>query len=198
MATVKRLNTDYTIESGNVIINGNLIVNGVQTSVTSTNTVITDKTLMLNDGEANVGVGGDGVSGIVINRGNASYDAQLLWNEPSLSWIIIDSTGTPQQIATGAIGGAFLGNVVEDLSPQLGGNLDVLARTITSSNSNVSFAGNLQLNNTAIVPSAINNATLLYAGTPGAGTVGLYVVNNAASNEELITKKRSFGFSLIL
>ena len=39
-----------------------------------------------------------------------------------------------------AIGGVALSNIVEDTTPQLGGNLDVLARTITTSTSNGNIA----------------------------------------------------------
>jgi hypothetical protein len=54
--------------------------------------------------------------------------------------------------------------------------------------------GNLQLVSTV----ASNTSTTLYATTPGNGNSGLFVINQAVANEELVTKKRAFAFSLIL
>jgi hypothetical protein len=42
------------------------------------------------------------------------------------------------------------------------------------------------------------DSTLLYANGPGPGGTGLYVNNNQMLQQELITKTRAFGFSLIL
>jgi hypothetical protein len=52
--------------------------------------------------------------------------------------------------------------------------------------------------NANITPLSNAGTTVFYANTAGAGTAGLYVVNDQATNEELITKRRAFGFSLIL
>lgn len=84
MATVKRLNSSYTIDTTDVIITGNLTVQGIQTTVESTNTSITDRILTLNSGET-----GNGVTlvtaGIEVDRGNLANVA-LLWNESLQKW----------------------------------------------------------------------------------------------------------------
>jgi hypothetical protein len=82
----------------------------------------------------------------------------------------------------------------------LGGNLNVRTFSNITSNvaTNITFAGNLQLNNTLVAPTLVANATVVYAAEPAAGTSGVYVINGAAANQELITKARAFGFSLLL
>ena len=85
----------------------------------------------------------------------------------------------------------------QDLYLLLDGNLNVNGYTIYA-NTNVILQGNIELKYANTVPSLSANATVVYAQTPGAGTAGLYVVNSQATQEELITKRRAFGFSLIL
>ena len=65
MATVKKLNTTYTLDTTEVIVTGNLTIQGTQTTISSINTTITDKTLTLNAGEVGSGVSpaGGGTSG---------------------------------------------------------------------------------------------------------------------------------------
>ena len=62
-------------------------------------------------------------------------------------FLAVDTSGgglkkiTRSTIVSGlAVGGVAISNVVEDTTPQLGGNLDVLARTITTSTSNGNIA----------------------------------------------------------
>lgn len=91
MAINKLTNSDYKIKTGNgadanvninthtVTIDGNLVVTGTQTTVESTDTALTDNTIILNAGETGVGVTA-GTSGIEIERGQAD-NATLLYNE---------------------------------------------------------------------------------------------------------------------
>lgn len=196
MAAVKKLNTSYTIDTTDVIITGNLTVQGIQTSVESTDTVITDKTITLNNGETGDGVGpaGAGFSGIEIDRGNFA-NAGLRWNESTDRWQIDSGSGWVNISTSTGAGGI---TVEDDANPTLGGNLNTNGYTISSLVNNVNFSGNLQLNNTLVAPSAVTGATVVYAATPGAGASGVYVVNGEAVNEELITKKRAFAFSILL
>ena len=88
--------------------------------------------------------------------------------------------------------------IVEDTAPTLGGNLNTNGYTISANVGNVKFGGNIQINNTLVAPSAVTDATVVYAATPSAGASGVFVVNGEAVNEELITKKRAFAFSILL
>ena len=80
--TTKRINGDYDlitndgttgtvlIDSGTVTINGNLDVIGTQTTVSTTDTAVTDNTLILNSGESGAVVT-SGTAGIEIDRGTS-------------------------------------------------------------------------------------------------------------------------------
>jgi hypothetical protein len=141
-------------------------------------------------------------AGIEIDRGIApGGNVQLIWNEPYKTWqvsgVVPGSLGDGTQysnIATSSTGGT---NVFDDKAPVLGGNLNSNGYTIYA-NTNIILSGNLQVNNTLTAPTAVTNTTVLYAQNPGAGQAGLFVVNPASTNEELVTKRRAFGFSLIL
>jgi hypothetical protein len=194
MAAVKRLNTSYTIDTTDVYITGNLTVQGAQTTISTTNMAIKDNIVVLNEGEAGAGVT-LGTAGMLINRGSATNVA-IRWTETNGgSWQISNAAGTFANLSSSTTG---LTRLVDDTTPTLGANLNTNTWTISSNVGNVKFGGNIQINNTAVVPSAVTNATVLYATTAGAGTTGLYVVNSGAVNEELITKKRAFAFSILL
>jgi len=54
----------------------------------------------------------------------------------------------------------------------------------------------LQLDNPGSTPAAVNNASLVYGGTVGAGSTGVYF-RNTAKNDELISKSKALVFSMI-
>ena len=68
-----------TFGAGDAIVTGDLTVNGTLTSINTTNTEISDNTIVLNNGESAAGVTA-GSSGIEIDRGTAD-NATFLWNE---------------------------------------------------------------------------------------------------------------------
>ena len=45
---------------------------------------------------------------------------------------------------------------------------------------------------------AATGGIVVNAAEEGAGQTGLYVTGDASTNEELVTKRRAFGFSLLL
>jgi hypothetical protein len=203
MSIVKRTNSNYTInvngnditlESSEVFVTGNLVVQGATTSISTTNTEIEDNVLRLNVGETGSGVT-LGFSGVAIDRGNLAA-VSLIWNEGFDKWQITTDGTTFANIVTSTGSGSFA--LVDDVAPVLGGNLNTNQYTISSNVGNLKFGGNIQVNNTDAEPGAVANATVVYASTPAAGTSGIYVVNGSAANQELITKARAFGFSLIL
>lgn len=194
MAAVKRLNTSYTIDTTDVIITGNLTVNGTQTTIESANTVLKDNIMLLNDGETGAGVT-LGTAGILINRG-VSPNVAIRWNEAnSGTWQIANAAGTYSNVVSSSTG---LTHVIDDVAPTLGANLNTSSYTISSNVGNVNFAGNLQLKYTTIPAIATTGTIVVNAADAGAGRTGLYVTSDASTNEELITKKRAFAFSLIL
>jgi hypothetical protein len=220
MATVKRtsgnliiqtpvktgVNSNITLDTDFVIITGNLNIRGNTTVINSNIQTISDNILTLNSGETGNGVSTLGTtSGIEIDRGSAAGgNVQLIWNESTSTWQVSGMTsGAPGDgsqylnIAT-TTGGSAISAVVEDPNPVLGGNLNVDGFTIYG-NAGVTLQGILELRNANTVPiSAFSTSTLFYANISGAGTTGLYVLNDQAINEELVTKRRAFGFSLLL
>ena len=220
MATVKRTSgnliiqtpfknsvpSNITLDTDHLFVTGNLTVRGNITAISSNTQVITDNIITLNAGETGSGVSTLGTtSGIEIDRGSApGGPVQLIWNESTSTWQISGVTpGSPGDgtqylnIAT-TTGGSALSAVVDDPAPVLGGNLNVDGRTIYG-HIGVTLQGVVELRNANTVPiSAFSTSTILYANISGAGTTGLYVLNDQAINEELVTKRRAFGFSLLL
>jgi len=202
MAIVKRLNSNYTIQaasnditldSSEVFVTGNLVVQGATTTISTTNTEIEDNLLRLNVGETGSGVT-LGFAGIAIDRGNLAA-VSFIWNEELDLWQVTTDGTTFGNLLTSSTGTIAL---IDDANPTLGANLNTNQYTIYSNVGNVKFDGNIQLNETPAIPTAVANATVVYASSPAAGTSGVYVVNGLAANQELVTKTRSFGFSLIL
>jgi hypothetical protein len=223
MATVKRtsgnliiqtpvrtgINSNITLDTDFVIITGNLNIRGNTTVINSNIQTITDNILTLNSGETGNGVSTLGTtSGIEIDRGIApGGNVQIIWNEVTSTWQVSGMfPGAPGDgsqyldIAT-TTGGVPISAVVEDPNPVLGGNLNVNGKTIyanVAANTYVTIQGVMSIINANITPNINSGTTVFYANTAGAGTAGLYVVNDQATNEELVTKRRAFGFSLIL
>ena len=183
MATVKNFNTSYTINGPQVTITGNLTVLGNTTQVNSANTSITDNFFTLNAGETGNGVSTLGTtSGIIIDRGQQP-NVYVQWNEATKSWQISDQTGIN------------FGNLI---SSPLTSNLITNSYAITSP-TNVVFGSNIQLNTPVTIPSTpVTNATVVYGSAVGGGTTGIFVLNGQAANQELVTKARALGFSLLL
>ena len=182
MAAVKRLNTNYTLDTSEVIITGNLTVRGAQTSLETTNSTLKDNIIVLNDGETGAGVT-LGTSGILIDRGS-STDVALRWTETDGgSWQVTSDGTNYANILTGTSGGITA--VVDDTSPQLGGNLET-------------NGFHIQFDNTLITPSAVPNAVLIGAAAPGSAGSGLFVVNSSTALDELVTKSKAIVFSIIL
>jgi len=168
-------------------------------------TAITDRVITLNDGETGAGVTG-GTAGIEIDRGS-STNARLVYDESDDRWKIDSGSGSLVAIATSASGNVGLYNVVEDTTPQLGGDLDVNGQSIIStSNGNIVVApngsGELQIDGTAIrvenssAPSAETGYNKLYAGTVSSGGSGLFFVNDDAS-DELVSKSKAIVYGII-
>lgn len=195
MATVKRLNTPYTIDTTDVIVTGNLTVLGTQTTLETVDTAINDNLIILNNGETGAGVT-KGNAGIIIDRGSEPV-AVLGWDETIDRWVISPDGINFANIAS-FVGNTSITAVEDDPAPTLGGNLNTLSYEIYSSTNNVIVNDVLQLK-VQTAPANVTASSMLYANTIGSGSTGLYVVNDqVTAGEELVTKTRAFGFSLLL
>lgn len=207
MAVVKSLNSEYTITNKisplanitlathTVFVQGNLVVGGNATSVTKTDMNITDNIIVLNKGEAGAGVTLI-TSGLEVDRGS-SANVRLVWNETNQKWSLTNDGTNYANILTSTGSGTIA--VVDDLAPQLGGDLDTLNRFIFSSNTAyIRFADNVAINVTSVVPTALTANTVVSAQAPDLGQSGLYTTTVTYGNNELITKRKAVWYSLIM
>lgn len=217
MSTHKRINGNYdittigasdtiTLSTSLVTITGNLTVSGTQTTVNSTDTDIQDRVIVLNKGEAGAGVTG-GTSGIEVDRG-ASTNSRLVFDESNDKWSIDNGSGSLTPIASSA-GGTGIEHVVEDTTPQLGGDLDVNGQSIVSaSDGNIVIAPNgagilhvdgsaVRLQNEGSDPTGQSGYTTVYAKAAGSGGTGLYAVSGTTTADELVSKSKAIVYGII-
>lgn len=213
MSQTKRIGGAYTISaSGGMTIDneltvtGNLTVTGTTNSVETTNTRIKDRIVTYNDGESGAGVTGR-YSGIEVDRGSAN-NALLVFDENDDKFKISTDGGSSfGRLLTTSTSG--LTEVVEDTTPQLGGDLDINGKNIISGTSNediqlipsgtgrVAIEAPLKLNDQALVPPAsATGAKLVYADTAGGGGTGIYFVDGS-TNDELVSKSKAIVYGLI-
>ena len=201
MAAVKRLNTTYTLDTTDVYLTGNLHVTGFTNvtiydtnTISVTNTNVADRTIALNVGETAWGVGGNaapGQSGIIVDRG-LQADVALRWNEIYDKWELTTTdsgnSASFSNIATSSTSGIL--NVVEDTSPDLGGNL-------TTNGFHIQF-DTPTINPPTPPGGPVIGKTFLYGANVGSAGSGLFVINTGTTSDELVTKSKAIVFSIIL
>jgi len=186
--------SNVQVAAHSFIVTGNLKVLGTVSNISSTNTQITDNIVTLNQGETGFGVT-PVYSGLEVDRGQLAKTA-LRWNESLTRWELTSDGSVYMPIVTGVKG---IEGVFQDPAPQLGGNLDVLARTIFSSNTQVvKFDTNLAVKNTTVAPSTLSGYNTVYSQTPNGGGSGLFVTNTTKQQQELITKSKAVFYSLMM
>lgn len=195
------VSSNITLDTDYVFVTGNLTVRGNVTAINSNTQVITDNIITLNAGETGNGVSTLGTtSGIEIDRGTApGGNVQLRWNETTKTWqisgVVAGSPGDGTQYVN------LTTSVFEDKAPVLGANLNVNGFTIyanVAATSYVNIQGALSLAYANVTYTPAIGETVLNAAAEGAGQTGLYVTGVASTNEELVSKRRAFGFSLFL
>ena len=212
MAKTERITGAYNLSAtggitlaSDTTVSGNLTITGTTTTISATQTEIKDRVIVLNDGESGAGVTGR-YSGLEIDRGS-SDNALIVFDETDDTFkVSTDNGSTFDSILTGV--GAGLTAVVQDTSPQLGGDLDINSFNIVSAQSNediqlvpngtgrVTIASALKLNDLASAPASATGATLLYADTAAGGGTGVYFVDGSTS-DELVSKSKAIVYGLI-
>jgi hypothetical protein len=214
MSIVKNVSGPYVIHTLNpndpivldanvVLIRGNLTVSGNTTTVTTTNTNLYDSVIELNAGMSVTGGTPILNAGIQVDRGNQA-NVLILWNETSKNWTVTNDGTTFYNIVATTTGNT---RVVDDASPQLGGNLftggyafiNNIGNIFLDPLSTVTTNGNLSLQIfPGVAPSAVGYNTIK-AGNVAAGGTGLFVTTGDGSiiGEELISKKRSIVYSIV-
>jgi hypothetical protein len=186
MSLTKRIIGDYqitnkdtyganvTVSTHTFFVQGNMVVGGNTSVVTKTDTEITDNTILLNKGETGAGVTSV-YSGIDVDRGSLN-DVGIRFNENYDQWELTTDGTTWANITSGS--STAIANVAGDLTPQLGGNLNISTKTLYDTVANVEIRAN-----TAAM------------GGSGVYTNKIGVANN---RKELITKNRALVYSIIL
>ena len=183
MATVKKTSGNYviqtprlnngsnvTLDTDNVIITGNLRVLGNVTEFITNNTSITDRVITLNYGETGNGVStGGNVAGIEVDRG-----------------ISVSPTGNVSVLWNENYKKWTFTN-----GDSIFSNIGAASSTFIGSNIVLSYAG-------GVIPATISSNSIIYADTVNGGRTGVYIVSGDVSGDELVSKKRALGLSLIL
>jgi hypothetical protein len=197
--------TEVSINADTIRVVGDLIVTGETTEAASSDLVVSDNTITLNSGETGSGVT-IGSAGINVDRGSAN-DVGIRFNETTDKWQITNDGTTWNDILSSG-GGSGLENVVEDTTPELGGNLDVNGQQIVSaSNGDIVLApdgtGTVKIESTELAfdrlttdPTAQADYNLLYHKTEGSGGTGLYFKTNSTS-DELVSKSKAIVYGII-
>jgi hypothetical protein len=189
---------------GDLQITGDFTVVGTTSTITTTDTSIKDRQIVLNDGESGAGVTGQ-YSGLRIDRGSLD-DVWFVFDENTDTFkVSYDNGSTFPYVLDGTSSG--INNVVEDTTPQLGGDLDVNGKNIVSASTNediqlvpngtgrVTVASALKLNDQS-APSSAAGSTLMYANTASAGGTGVFFVDGSTS-DELVSKSRAVAYGII-
>ena len=137
---------------GDLTVTGNFVVNGSTTTINTQELLVSDNIITLNSDVTGTPTQN---AGVAVERGS-SANVDIRWNETSNKWEFTNDGSSYSDIGSG-------GDVVDDTSPQLGGDLDVNGNAIeytfslsgsTSPNYTFSDPGN------NFFPSNTNNPTL--------------------------------------
>lgn len=170
-----------TVQVGDANVNATITTNGTGDLILNTNAGTNSGSITILDGaNANIEVTPNGT-------GKINLDGLLWPNADGTNGQVLTTNGTGTLSFTTVSGG--LANVVEDTSPQLGGDLDVLTRSIITSTTNGAIA--IAPNGTGAVnlqTSTINIGT--GSGQPQISTNGAYdmfLTTNFNTNSGSIT-----------
>ena len=121
-----RVGHTATTVAGNLVVSGDFTVNGTTTTVNTTEMTVSDNIITLNN---DVTGAPSENAGIEVERGSSS-NVSIRWNETSDQWEFTNDGASYTALGSGG-GGGGLANIVDDISPQLGGNLDANGNNIS-------------------------------------------------------------------
>ena len=219
MTSIKRVtNTSggvggYSIIADPVYIYGNLYVTG-NTNTTSTNDLaITNNSIILNAGLSGANAPNPQGANITVDRGT-SPNVTIQWSETLGYWQLTSGGSTPAAGYNASVLFNSANLLAASNSFTFGsGNLSVFGTNIgngnvyaTGTGQDLSFFapnGTVYVNSTLklsyqnTAPTNIASTTQIFANTVGSGNTGLFVVNSNTT-DELISKNRAIGMSLLL
>tara|TARA_R100000353_G_C6509168_1_gene196187 strand:- start:298 stop:2346 length:2049 start_codon:yes stop_codon:yes gene_type:complete len=121
-ANVANTNMTGDATGVNLTLSGNLTVNGSTVTADTTNTVIKDNLIGLNNGVTS----NANDAGLIIERGSTGNDALIMWDESADKWTLGTSTSTASSTGN-------LNITVGTLVANLEGDADVSGGTLTTS-----------------------------------------------------------------
>ncbi len=128
-----RVGHTATTVAGNLIVSGDFTVNGTTTTVNTTEMTVSDNIITLN---SDVTGAPSQNAGIEVERGS-SDNVSIRWNETSDQWEFTNDGASYTAIGSG---GGGISNVVEDTTPELGGDLNVGGNSIVGGNGPINLA----------------------------------------------------------
>jgi len=153
--------------SGNVIVTGNLNVNGTTTTVSTTNTTVSDNIMELNTGTSTSG----NDIGFIFERGSTGDNAAIIWDESADKFTMGTTTATAGDKSGGitVATGTLVANIEGNVSGNVTGNTSGSSGSCTGNAATATEATNVTVtaNNTA-------NETVYLTFVDGAtGTQGI-------------------------
>lgn len=196
---------EVIITTDTMRVNGNLVIEGDTTEVVTTDLNIEDKTIVLNRGETGAGITGLH-SGFEVERGTEP-NVGIRYDDEKDAWMLTQDGIMWQYIVSGLTNSnTGIMNVVEDLTPQLGGDLDVNGMSIVSDvgdiRLNTNGNGEIFLEDVVVIenqpdePLPTANHNKIYASEPSSGGTGLFFVNQSKS-DEFISRSKAMLYSII-
>ena len=220
--TTTGTDSNVTIKTKDLKVDGNLIVQGTKTEVETTNSTISDNTIVLNSGETGAGITAT-TAGIEIERGSAT-NVTMLYDDSIDSFTFKEgssltkvSGGTPtsathlttKAYVDGVAGGvALTGSTNNTITTVTGANAITGEANLTFDGSTLAVAGAttvsgnittdglLRLTQTTD-PSAVSGKSLVYAKAPGGGGTGVYVQAPSGAAQEMVSKSKAIVYGLI-
>ena len=116
-ALIANTNMTGTATAVNITMSGDLTVNGSTTTLDTTNTVIEDNLIGLNNGAGS----NANDAGLIIERGSTGNDALFMWDESEDKWTLGTSTSTAAStgnlnMTVGTLGANLEGNVTGNVT----------------------------------------------------------------------------------
>jgi hypothetical protein len=220
--TTSGADSNVTVTTHSLTVAGNLIVTGSKTEVETTNSTISDNTIVLNKDETGAGITAT-TAGIEIERGTAT-NVTILYDDSIDSFTFKEgsslttvSGGTPTSathLTTKAYvdglssGVALTGSTNNTITTVTGANAITGEANLTFDGSTLAVAGAttvsgnittdglLRLTQTTD-PSAVSGKSLVYAKAPGGGGTGVYVQAPSGSAQEMVSKSKAIVYGLI-
>ena len=152
----------------NVVISGNLTVSGTQTIIDTNTLNIGDNIITLNSDETGTPSQN---AGIEVERGTGT-NVQLRWNETADKWQITNDGSSYQNLGESEL--------INDTTPQLGGNLDANDKKIEN------------VNKLGVGVTSVDSANMMEVEKSGENNV-VFSGNDSAIGARLVLKNKNTG-----